>query len=66
MGLTEIKTAIGTLSERERCELNAWLQDYPADEWDRQMEGDARSGRLGVLVREADEALKRGDCRPFP
>ena len=66
MSLAEIKTAIGALSEKERCELNAWLQNYPADDWDRQMEADAESGRLDALVREAEEAYRRDECRPFP
>jgi hypothetical protein len=66
MSLTEIKSAIEALSDEERCELNAWLQDYVADDWDRQMEADAKSGHLDALVREAEEAYRRGDCRPFP
>ncbi|MBI5093258.1 MAG: hypothetical protein HZB26_12565 [Candidatus Hydrogenedentes bacterium] len=57
MSLTEIKTAIEALSEKERCELNAWLQDWPADDWDRQMEADARSGRFTPLAREAEDAI---------
>ncbi|MFA6241535.1 MAG: hypothetical protein WC655_11425 [Candidatus Hydrogenedentales bacterium] len=66
MSLTEIKTAIEALSERERCELNVWLQDYPTDTWDSQMESDARGGRLDSLVREAEEAYGHGESRPFP
>ena len=66
MSLTEIKDAIEALSEKERCELNAWLQNWPSDDWDRQMEADASSGRFEALVREADDAFGRGDCRPFP
>lgn len=66
MSLTEIKQAISALTLRERCELNAWLQSWPSDEWDRQMEEDARSGKLDALAREARESLRRGDCTPFP
>lgn len=66
MSLDEIKTAIEALSERERCELNAWLQNWSADEWDQQMEADARSGKLANLAREADEAFGSGETRPFP
>ena len=66
MSVTEIKLAIEALSAQERCELTAWLQNFPADDWDRQMEADARAGRFDVLVREADEDYRRGDCRTFP
>jgi hypothetical protein len=70
MSLAEIKTAIGALSERERCELNAWLQNWPADEWDRQMEADAAAGKFDTMVREAEEAYRKGaglhnDLLPF-
>ena len=66
MSLNEIKSAIEALSEQERCELNAWLQNWPADEWDRQMQSDARSGRLASLVREADDAYECGTGHSFP
>ena len=33
------------------------------DEWDRQMEADAKAGRLDFLVREADEAAQGGLLR---
>ena len=66
MSVTEIKLAIEALSAQERCELTAWLQNFPADDWDRQMESDARAGRFDALVREADEDYRQGDCRLFP
>jgi len=66
MSLAEIKIAIEALTEKERCELNAWLQSWPADDWDRQIENDCRSGRLAMLAREADDAVREGEIRPFP
>lgn len=59
MSLAEIKTAIGALSERERCELNAWLQEWTPDEWDRRMEGDAANGKFDDLIRDAVAAYGR-------
>jgi hypothetical protein len=66
MKLAEIKSAIESLTERERCELNAWLQAWAPDAWDLQMEADARAGRLDALVREAEEAFREAERRPFP
>lgn len=66
MTLAQIKSAIKQLSEEERCELNAWLQDWPSDEWDKQMEADARSGKLDAMVNESVEEFKRGETRRFP
>jgi hypothetical protein len=66
MTLAEIKSAIEALSERERCELNAWLQAWTPDDWDRQMESDARSDKLDALAREATDAYRQGKTKPFP
>lgn len=62
MSLIEIMSAIEELSPKERCELNAWLQNWPSDEWDLQMEADASAGKFDLLVREANEA----ETYPFP
>lgn len=66
MTLAEIKSAIESLGERERCELNAWLQAWTADDWDLQMQADAVSGRLDALARDAEEAYRKGEAKPFP
>jgi hypothetical protein len=66
MTVADIKNAIESLSEKERCELNAWLQNWTPDEWDCQMEADVQAGRLDSLAREAEEAFEKGECRPFP
>ena len=63
---TEIKEAISALTEPERCELHAWLQNWPDDDWDRQMKADAAAGRLDRLVREAESEYYRGSCQPLP
>jgi hypothetical protein len=66
MSITEIKTAIEGLSEEERCELSAWFLNLPMDDWDRQMQQDAKpGGKLHQLAREAAEEYRRGECRPF-
>ena len=54
MTLSQIKTAIKELSERERCELSAWLQNWTPDDWDRQMEADARVGKFDESIEEAE------------
>jgi hypothetical protein len=66
MGLSEIKSAIEALTEKERCELNAWLQNWEPDDWDRRMEADARSGEFDALIREGEAAHRKGESRPFP
>ena len=58
MTIEEIKNAIECLSEKERCELNAWLQNWTPDEWDRQMEADVQAGKLDSLTMLPDDVSK--------
>ena len=67
MKLEEIKSVIGQLSPRDRAELNAWLQDWGDDDWDRQMAADAKNGgKLAKLKRDAETDARAGRLRGFP
>jgi hypothetical protein len=63
----EIKAAIDKLSPRERAELNALLQGWFDDDWDRQMAADAApGGKLDQLKQQADAESRAGKLREFP
>lgn len=63
----EIKAAIERLSFEERCELNAWLNPQPQDDWDIEMQADtAAGGKLRKLIREAESDASSGHLRDFP
>jgi hypothetical protein len=67
MKLERLKSVINDLSPRERAELNAWLQDWSDDDWDRQMRADGKNGgKLAILKREAESDAKAGRLRNFP
>ena len=59
----EIKAQIDALPWQERCELNALLQNWPDDEWDRQM---TPEGKLDRLNEAALDEYRAGNCRPWP
>lgn len=59
----EIKTQIDALTWQERCELNAMLQSWPDDEWDRQM---ATEGKFDCKMEEAGRESSAGQCRDWP
>lgn len=63
--LAEIQAAIQRLPANEGWKLLHWLEDYLNDEWDKEMERDAREGRLDRLVEEARADYKAGRCRPL-
>jgi hypothetical protein len=51
----ELETRIKGLSSHEFQELRAWLAEFDAEVWDRQIHADTAAGRLDSL---ADQALK--------
>jgi hypothetical protein len=63
----EIRQTIEKLTPRERAELNALLQNWTEDEWDRQMTLDsAPGGKLDTLRQQAEAEVKAGKLREFP
>ena len=61
----EIQEAISKLSPEDYAELMAALMDFSEDEWDREMKGDADSGRLDFLEQEVSRASKGGRLLPI-
>jgi len=63
----ELRTMIDALSPMEQAELNALVQDWPDDEWDKQMRADREpGGKLHKLRLEAEEDAKAGRLRDWP
>ena len=62
----EIKEAIDHLSAEERARLLTQLDPAPDDNWDRQMQADAATGKLDFLMEEAEAERKAGTLREFP
>jgi hypothetical protein len=63
----KLKATIDALSPMEQCELNALVQDWPDDEWDKQMRADSEpGGKLHKLMLEAEEDAKAGRLRDWP
>lgn len=64
--VTRIIEAVAKLSEREKSELLEKLTEIDFDDaWDRQMEADARTGRLEPLWQKALEDIKAGRTKPL-
>lgn len=60
--VTEIREAISRLGAEERAELVAALISVEDDDWDRQMQDDAREGKFAAANREARADLAKGNC----
>ena len=59
----EIKQAVLNLPESEYTKIMDWLYGLAENVWDREIEEDARAGRLGFLAEEALEAKVKGELR---
>jgi hypothetical protein len=53
------------LAPEELAEFREWFLEFEADAWDRQMERDARAGKLDVLARKALEDHSAGRTTPL-
>jgi hypothetical protein len=63
----QIRSEIEQLTPRERAELNAMLQGWAEDDWDRQMARDAApGGKLDRLRQQAEAEARDGKLRGFP
>jgi hypothetical protein len=62
----EIETAIQKLPLREIHEVGDWLQALREELWDRQIEADARAGRLDKMITRAKTDYHAGKATAFP
>jgi hypothetical protein len=65
MSVHELEQAISQLPSEELTRLAAWFEEFMADEWDKQIERDAASGKLDHLIRKADDDIKAGRFTPL-
>ena len=58
--IEQLEGEIMTLSRSELTAFRDWFQSYLADEWDRQIEVDAKAGKLDQLASQALAEHKAG------
>jgi hypothetical protein len=63
MKVHEIKAAIGSLPAKDFARLRQWFAEKDWKKWDREIKEDARSDRLGFLIREAYDEKHKGKLK---
>jgi len=63
MSVEELEKAVANLPPEQFATFREWFEAFAADEWDRQIEEDAKSGKLDKLAQEALEDVKAGRFR---
>ncbi|QKC89101.1 hypothetical protein EB230_12120 [Mesorhizobium sp. NZP2234] len=63
--LEQIEKSVAELSPEELKAFATWFEALRSDMWDRQMEADARAGRLDKLAEQALADHRAGRTRPL-
>lgn len=64
MSIEELEAAVAELPAADLARFSQWYEEFMADQWDRQIEQDARAGRLDAALKRADEHYEAGRCTP--
>ena len=59
----EIQSAIVSLAPEEYARLREWFIERDWEQWDQQIEADARAGKLDFLIAEAMAEKAQGQLR---
>ena len=63
--LEKIEQEIASLNPADVRKLADWIEEYKEELWDRQIEADAKAGKLDSLVAQALADHKAGKTRPL-
>lgn len=61
--LEELEMAVASLPEEDYRQFRRWFLDKDWQKWDKEVEEDAKGGKLDFLVNEAREAKDSGQLR---
>jgi hypothetical protein len=65
VSIQDIESAVSGLSAEDLAAFAQWFENFVADGWDKQIEADARAGKLDHLAKRADEHFDAGRCAPL-
>ncbi len=63
--LEQIEKAIAALPHDDIVALADWFAEFHADLWDKQIEADAKAGKLDKFAAEAKAEIAAGKVRPL-
>ena len=65
MSVAQLESAVKQLPKAELESFAQWFEEYLDEEWDRQIEADAKAGKLNAAIQRADEDFAAGRCTPL-
>ncbi|MEI9961142.1 MAG: hypothetical protein WDM76_08480 [Limisphaerales bacterium] len=64
--VAEIESAIKNLKPQEIYKVGDLVDELREDLWDKQIEADAKAGKLDKLMEAAKQDYLAGRCKPLP
>jgi hypothetical protein len=61
----DLEEQIRSLSSEELAQFRAWFAEFDWDSWDRQLERDAKAGKLDALADTARREHEAGRSKPL-
>ena len=65
MTLQEIEQSVAQLSAEQLAQFHDWYAQFRSDEWDKQIEADAKAGRLDAMAKAAIAEHEAGRSKPL-
>lgn len=61
----QLQAEIASLSPEDARRVAQWLEEFLSDQWDKQIEEDAKAGRLDALTEQALREIDAGETQPL-
>jgi hypothetical protein len=65
MSVEELEIVVSHLAADELALFSEWFDEFRAQQWDRQIEADVRTGKLDAAAQRADDDFESGRCTPL-
>jgi hypothetical protein len=65
MTIDKLEQAVSELPPGKFQEFSTWFEEYKAQQWDEQIERDAKAGRLDEHIQKARETYRSGQSQPL-
>jgi hypothetical protein len=65
MSVKDLQQTVEHLSKEELDAFSKWFEEYMADQWDAQIERDAKAGRFDALIEKVREDHRAGLTTPL-
>lgn len=63
MTIAELEQAVTQLTKEEFVRFREWFEEYEAQQWDEQIERDAKAGKLDKIAEQALNDYRAGKAR---